>query len=156
MNLTLEKAIITDAVELLKMQTQAFTPLLEKYRDYHTSPANETIDRVTERITNPEGAFYKILLEGLLVGAICVTSKKEYMWISPMFILPEFQGQGIAQKAIKLAEEKHPDFKRWELATIQEEERNCYLYEKMGYVKMGIAKEINERATLIYYQKEIN
>ncbi|MEN2767426.1 GNAT family N-acetyltransferase [Ornithinibacillus xuwenensis] len=156
MNLILEKAIITDAVELLKMQTQAFTPLLEKYQDYHTSPANETIDRVTERITNPEGAFYKILLEGLMVGAICVTSKKEYMWISPMFILPEFQGQGIAQKAIKLAEEKHPDFKRWELATIQEEERNCYLYEKMGYVKMGIAKEINERATLIYYQKEIN
>ena len=36
--------------------------------------------------------------------------------ISPIFILPEFQGKGIAQKAIRLCEEMHGN-ENWELDT---------------------------------------
>jgi hypothetical protein len=50
------------------MQVQAFVPLLEKYRDYNTNPANETIERVMTRINNPNGGFYKILYDNVLVG----------------------------------------------------------------------------------------
>lgn len=70
-----------------------------------------------------------------------------------MFILPTEQGKGIAQKAITLIEEMFPQAITWELATILEEERNCYLYEKMGFVKTGESKELNKNATLIFYQK---
>ncbi len=42
----------------------------------------------------------------------------------------------------------------WELVTILEEERNCYLYEKMGYVKTGVSKKLNENITLIFYKKD--
>lgn len=43
-------------------------PLLEKYKDYDTNPANETIDRVFTGINNPNGGFYKILVDTILVG----------------------------------------------------------------------------------------
>lgn len=52
-----------------------------------------------------------------------------------MFIHPIYQGKGIAQKVLILIEEMFPEARSFELATILEEERNCFLYEKMGYKK---------------------
>jgi GNAT superfamily N-acetyltransferase len=74
-------------------------------------------------------------------------------WISPMFILPSYQGKGIAQKAIILIEEMFPEATSWELATILEEAQNCYLYEKMGYSQTGVSKKLNHNTTLIFYKK---
>ncbi|MDE6739198.1 MAG: GNAT family N-acetyltransferase, partial [Lachnospiraceae bacterium] len=72
--------------------------------------------------------------------------------ISPLFILPEFRGQGIAQKAIRMCEELHGS-EGWELETIRQEPKNCYLYEKMGYRRTGEEKLINEKLTLVFYEK---
>ena len=66
--------------------------------------------------------------------------------------MPEFQGQGIAQKAIQLCEEIHGK-EEWELVTILQEPKNCYLYEKMGYKKTDKIKIINKKLTLICYEK---
>lgn len=155
MTLTLEKAALSDAEAIFDGQVKTFTPLLKKYKDYDTSPANETVDKVITRINDPMGGFYKILADQILVGAIRIYWKEEtaQFWISPMFILPDFQSHGIAQKVLILAEEMFPQAASWELATILEEERNCYLYEKMGYSKTGITKKVNEYATLVFYRK---
>ncbi|MEW9676321.1 GNAT family N-acetyltransferase [Lentibacillus sp. L22] len=153
MDVILEKATNDDAQSIFDMQVKAFMPLLEKYKDYDTNPANETIDRVFKRINNPNGGFYKILVDNILVGAICVIRKESVHWISPMFILPKYQGKGIAQKAIISVEKMFIKATSWELATILEEERNCYLYEKMGYIKTGVIKKLDENTTLIFYKK---
>ncbi|TYS68501.1 GNAT family N-acetyltransferase [Sutcliffiella horikoshii] len=137
------------------MQQKAFRPLLAKYRDFDTNPANESIDKVITRIKNTNGEFLKIVVDDIIVGAICVVNKGSAHWISPMFILPEYQGKGIAQKTIISVEERFMEATSWELATILEEGRNCYLYEKMGYVKTSVTKEINNHTTLIFYRKEI-
>jgi GNAT superfamily N-acetyltransferase len=154
MEVRLKKAIDNDAQSIFDIQIEAFMPLLDKYKDYDTNPANETIDRVLTRINSPDGGFYKILADNKLVGAICVFWKEDVQfWISPMFILPTYQEKGIAQKAIILIEEMFPQATSWELATILEEARNCYLYEKMGYNQTGDSKKINDKTTLIFYKK---
>lgn len=154
MRVSLVKATENDAESIFEIQVNAFTPLLEKYNDYDVNPANEAIDRVVQRINRPNGGFYKILADGEIVGAICIFWKEDVQfWISPMFILPSCQGKGIAQKAIILIEEMFPKATSWELATILEEARNCYLYEKMGYSKTGVSKKINDNTTLIFYKK---
>jgi len=153
---SLEIATVEDATNIYDIQVKAFLPLLEKYKDFDTNPAYESIDRVITRITNPQGMFYKIMANQKLVGAICVLWKKEkHFWISPMFIHPEYQGQGIAQKAILLAEELFQQAISWELATILEEESNCYLYEKMGYTRTEEKRKINENTTLVFYKKVV-
>jgi len=154
MEVTLEKANASDAQSLFDIQVNAFSPLLKVYKDYNTNPANETIERMITRINNPLGGVYKIKSDTILVGAISVWWKEETeFWISPMFIQPKYQGQGIAQKAISQIEELFPQAVSWELATIAEEKRNCYLYEKMGFIKTGEIKKINDSTTLIYYKK---
>lgn len=152
----LEKAIESDASTIFDIQVDAFQPLLEKYKDFDTNPANETIERVVTRINNPSGDFYKISVDEVLVGAIYVLWKEQtQFWISPMFILSAYQGQGIAQKALTLVEKLFPQATTWELATIMEEERNCHLYEKLGYIKTGVIKKLNDNTTLGFYKKHV-
>ena len=154
MPIKLEKAIESEAKSIFDMQVNAFTPLLEKYQDFNTSPAAETIERTITRINNPSGGFYKVMLDNQLVGAICVFWKEQsQFWISPMFILPDYQGRGIAQKSIVILEENFSQATTWELSTILEEKGNCYLYEKMGFTKTGVTKKLNSSATLVYYKK---
>ncbi len=96
-----------------------------------------------------------MIIDSKLVGAICISQKElpYKFWISPMFIHPIYQGKGIAQKVLILIEEMFPEARSFELATILEEERNCFLYEKMGYKRTEVTKKLNDKTTLIYYKK---
>jgi len=155
MRVELLKADINDAKELHAMQIKAFKELLEKYRDFETSPASEGMEKVEARLKQDTTFYYFICIGQQKVGAVRVVDKKEAgknKRISPIFILPEFQGKGIAQKAIRLCEEVHGN-ENWELDTILQEPKNCHLYEKMGYRQPGKTKVINERLTLTFYEK---
>ncbi|AFS70509.1 hypothetical protein [Exiguobacterium antarcticum] len=76
----LQQATAEDALALFELQVAAFSPLLEKYQDYDTNPANETIDRVYARIHHPTSTFLKIVAavlttiatSGLLTLVLCV------------------------------------------------------------------------------------
>lgn len=155
MEVTLLRANIDNAKELHAMQIEAFKELLYKYQDFDTSPANETVEKVETRLKQDFTFFYFICIGQQKVGAIRIIDKKEdgkNKRISPIFILPKFQGKGIAQKAIQLCEELHGN-ENWELDTIMQEPKNCHLYEKMGYRQTGKTEVINERLTLTFYEK---
>ena len=156
MKVTLKKAAASDAAALLAMQKKAFWPLLEKYQDYGTSPAMETIERTQKRIADPSGGFFKIVADGNWVGAMCIWHGKEgAMWVGPIFVDSAFQGKGIAQHAMLAAEMLFSNKGVWKLATLLEEQGNCYLYEKAGYVRVGSCVSINDKATLVYYEKKV-
>ncbi len=156
MKVELLRADIGDAKELHAMQIKAFEKLLEKYQDFDTNPANECVEKVEARLKQDFTFYYFICIGQQKVGAIRIVDKKEAgknKRISPIFIMPEFQGKGIAQEAIRLCEEMHGNG-NWELDTILQESKNCYLYEKMGYRQIGKTEVINERLTLTLYEKK--
>ncbi len=156
MKVELLRANIGDAKELHAMQIKAFKELLEKYQDFDTNPGNESVEKVEARLKQDFTFYYFICVGQQKVGAIRIVDKKEVgknKRISPIFILPEFQGKGTAQKAIRLCEEKHGN-EDWELDTILQEPKNCHLYEKMGYRRTRKTEVINERLTLISYVKK--
>lgn len=154
-------APVADAeIELLwQMQKEAFMPLLEKYRDYDTSPAAVTLDEVKRKLARPEmlGCWF-ILEDGEKVGSFYVKRSDPIregvprFFLSNVFVLPAYQNRGIAQRAIRLVEEKFPPGD-WLLYTIKEEPGNCHLYEKVGYRKNDTRMTVNERMTLIDYEK---
>lgn len=115
------KLVRADAKELHAMQVKSFRELLEKYQDFDTSPANESVEKVEARLKQEFTYFY----------FICVGT----------------------QKAILLCEKMHGN-KCWELDTILQEAQNCHLYEKMGYRQTGKTEVINERLTLVFYEKK--
>lgn len=156
MKIILTKASINDADTIHKMQIKAFAPLLEKYQDYDISPGAEKIEKIIQRIKQNNTDYYLISYEGKNVGAIRIIRLEngEKCRISPLFVLPEYQNMGIAQKLFKIIEEMYKPKKGWCLDTIIEETGNCYLYEKMGYVKTGQIEKLNEKMHIVYYEKK--
>jgi len=155
MEIELIRADRSDAETIWRMQVKAFALLLEKYQDFDTNPGNETLERVQRRFDQSETYFYRIVLNGETVGAIRIYDSKDGISpkrISPLFVLPEYQGRGIAQAAIREAERIHGR-ENWALDTILQEAGNCRLYEKMGYRQTGERRIINGRMTLIGYEK---
>ena len=67
--------------------------------------------------------------------------------------MKEFRSKGYAQKAI-IAVEKLHGADNWCLDTILQEAGNCYLYEKMGYHQTGKTEVINDRMTMVFYEKK--
>lgn len=155
MEVRLKRVTAADTEMIWKMQVESFRELLAKYQDMDTNPANETAEKVRIRLEQPWTYYYVIQSEGKNIGAIRVVDHKENgvrKRISPLFILPEYRKQGFAQMAIEEVEKLHGN-ENWELETILQEKGNCYLYDKMGYRRTGKTEVINERLTLVGYQK---
>ncbi|HIT08030.1 MAG TPA: GNAT family N-acetyltransferase [Candidatus Merdivicinus faecavium] len=134
------------------MQKRTFRPLYEKYRDAG-SPYLEPLSKTEARLRHPNGAYYRIELDGQTAGALYLSLRGPGKFrLGPLFVLPEFQNRGIAQAAIRALEARHgPGV--WELDTLLQEPGNCHLYEKMGYKRTGTQTVVNSRLTLIDYQK---
>ncbi|MBR6476269.1 MAG: GNAT family N-acetyltransferase [Lachnospiraceae bacterium] len=144
--------------DLYDMQVKSFMPLYEKYHD-EGSPAIESIERVKKRFAVENRKYYFIMKDGARVGAINIghndPNEKKVAFISPIFILPEFQNRGIGYVAIQKAFETLPEVTTWKLDTILQEPANCHLYEKCGFVRVGEEKVINENMTLIDYELKL-
>lgn len=150
----LRRAFVQDKEILWKMQKEAFAELLARYEDYDMSPGNESLERVEEKLSQPFTYFYWIMAENEAVGAIRVVDMKDgsRKKISPLFIMPQHRSRGYAQAAMAEAERLH-GADNWKLGTILEEAGNCYLYEKIGYRKTGQTEKINDKMTIVYYEK---
>ncbi len=155
MNIKLTKATFKDLKTIHQMQVIAFKPLLDKYQDFDMSPGNETIDKIEARFAQTFTDYYLIESNENTVGAIRIikNEREKKCRVSPIFILPEYQGNGIAQAVFKEIELMYDWANKWLLDTIQEEQGNCYLYEKIGYKKTGKTETINELMTIVYYEK---
>ena len=154
MDVRLVRASIADAEVIWQMQRAAFAELLERYQDFDLNPGNEPLEKVQWRLSLPATCFYFIRVDGINAGAIRVIDHHDASpkKISPLFVLPEFRGMGVAQASIRAAEAIHGS-DNWRLDTILQEKGNCHLYEKMGYRQTGDTKVINEKMTLVFYEK---
>ena len=72
MQIELVRATVADAQELWLMQKEGFAALLEKYQDFESNPAAESIDKTILRLQQPYRDFYFIIADGENVGAISV------------------------------------------------------------------------------------
>ena len=153
----LEEVREDEIQQLYDMQIQSFMPLYEKYHD-EMSPANEPIEKVRAKALSENRKYYFIVKDGARMGAINVGRKlhdpeESCFYISPLFVLPKYQNQGIGYVAIQKAFALYPEVRVWKLDTILQESGNCHLYEKCGFVRVGEEHVINEKMTLVDYEK---
>jgi len=157
MEITLTIADFKDAGVIHGMQVRAFQSLLEKYQDFETSPASEPIEKVIARLQQSVTDYYLIKGNSVTIGGIRIVKLRAKRYrVSPVFVLPEYQGRGIAQRAFQIIEKIYSDAQTWELDTILQEPGNCHLYEKLGYRQTGWTQIVNHRMTLVGYEKQVS
>lgn len=138
------------------MQVNAFKILLDKYKDYDHNPAAESVEKVIERMRQPLSDYYYIRYGAHSIGAIRALNVNDNDFrISPIFILPEFQGRGYGKKAIEKIESLYPSARCWLVSTIKQEKKLCGLYEKMGYKATGEEEIFKDGMTIIHYKKNL-
>lgn len=153
----LVKATKLDAELLHRLQIEAFMPLYKKYHDDDTNPAKESKERILQKVEDTD--FFIIYHGEEPVGGIRVKEdyeEEKVKWISPLFIVPQWQNKGFAQEAIRMVFERYKRTDTWRLATIKQEIGNCYLYEKLGFERDGFEQIVNEKMTLVGYCKSEN
>ena len=155
MKIELLKATESDIKEIWKMQVEAFKDLLEKYQDYDMSPATESYENVLNEYKQPWTSFYFITRNIEKVGAVRVIDKKDgsRKRIAPIWIMPDFRNQGLAQLAMREVEKLY-DSHHWQLDTILQEQGNIYLYEKLGYKRTGEIENIKDGMDIVYFHKD--
>ncbi|MGN0502437.1 MAG: GNAT family N-acetyltransferase [Ruminococcus sp.] len=154
--LTLTKAVFSDCEQIHKMQVSAFAKLLEKYRDFDTNPASESLEKIQNKFNQSFTDYYFIILDKTKIGVVRVAKLSDTVCrISPMLILPEYQNKGYAQQALSAVEKLYPNVNEWKLDTIKEESRLCHLYEKCGYTPTGKEEILKDGMTIVYYCKRV-
>ena len=95
MQIILVKAATDDAEDILAMQKIAFAPLLEKYKDYETNPAAESLDKVKARLQSKNIHTYFIESGENRVGLIRLVVDTDVINLKQILILPCFQKKRI-------------------------------------------------------------
>jgi GNAT superfamily N-acetyltransferase len=99
--------------------------------------------------------YYKITHLDKIIGGIKLFDLgNNHFNLGTIYIDPVYQNMKISTKAIKFIEEEYPDVKIWSLDTPYKSYRNHYLYEKLGYVKVGEERPEQDRDFYLYlYEK---
>jgi ribosomal protein S18 acetylase RimI-like enzyme len=152
MNITIEKAILSDASKLIEVQNASFEEDVIRYSE---CPAyNESLEKMQEMIKTL--LVYKIMANGEIIGDLIIRRclNKEY-YIRVLSVIPEYQNKGVGAETLDYIFKAYPDALKWTLITPKTSIRNCYFYEKLGFQKVG--EEVkSEKLTLNVYLKNMN
>ena len=142
---------------VFEIQQAAYKPLYDKYHDDNSNPYMESKETVLQKYTRERTKGYLFIKDGVPVGAVRISLYPESNSgrVSALAVHPQYQGQGIAQEALLKIEKMHSDVERWFLDTILQEAGNCHLYEKLGYKRTGKIEKVNEKMTLVFYEKAV-
>lgn len=87
------------------------------------------------------GRVYKIVKGGAIVGGIVVQPDPRHnprsWYLSRIWLVPEWQNQGLGGKALAFIESTAPAARVWHLETPAYSLRNRHFYEKHGYRQVG-------------------
>jgi len=152
---SLQKAKYEDCHLIHRIQVRSFIELLQKYNDFDSSPAAESLDKIQQRFLQPYTDYYLIVSDEQVIGMLRVCDFGLNCRLSPICILPEYRGKGCARQAIGVMETLYPEAIVWHLDTIMQEEHLCRLYESIGYRKTGKTESLKEGMDLVAYEKDI-
>lgn len=139
------KAVVLSKAKLEDSQTIMFTQMSAFLDDNKNKPTGaskvlppgcNSLKWNSDRILNEQ--VYKIEVNGIILGGFIIfdygTCKKE---IGRVWVVPEYQNMGIGKSAFEELFNLHNEIKEWYIESPDWAKRNHYLYEKMGFKKIG-------------------
>ncbi|NLO47762.1 MAG: GNAT family N-acetyltransferase [Clostridiales bacterium] len=158
MNVEIIPATAEDAEDLAAIQRLAFKRLYDTYHD-EGSPYLRGADEILLWLEQPNWRVYKIVADGVLLGGVSFCEKNGMpgvYYLARIYVLPDYQGKGIAGAAILLCEETVTNAGVWTLDFPADQPGNRRCYEKAGYIDTGKRQEQSGGAiTLAYMEKKV-
>ncbi|MBR4825257.1 MAG: GNAT family N-acetyltransferase [Spirochaetaceae bacterium] len=146
MDLQIRKAVPEDAEILIKIYNAAF---YEDFVRYGVCPAyGRSVNEMQKSII--EIPKYIAFHDSIPVGVISVKDKGEQVYyIGCLCVIPEFQRKGIGHQLIEFIKTQYSDWKKIELITPVDKEKNVKFYtQKCGFV---IDREEMDKSVKVYH-----
>ena len=70
------------------------------------------------------------------MGGLLLFPQLDCLWLEGAFVEAGHQGEGIGQQALGELIRRYPEA-TWRLKTPAADKRDCYFYEKLGFVRTG-------------------
>lgn len=161
MKISIRKTVASEAQILSQIQKAAFLPLYEKYHD-EGNPCLRGKEDILRRL-NPYNHYFTILCNDEIVGGIfyrcagtrppAIKIEKGEYYLCRIYVHPDYQGRGIASKAILLCEREFSDAKVFYVDFPRDLEKNRRCYEKAGYKDTGEIIVVEGAPVLAMYKK---
>ncbi len=148
--MVIEKALVSDAEEILSLQKSSYISEAEIYNDFNIPPLIQTLEQIKREFDNH--LFLKVLQEGKIIGSVRASVVDGVCTIYKLIVHPDFQNRGIGTSMIKKLEEMLCGCKRFEIFTGHKSERNIYLYQKLGY-KLFKTEKVTDDLNIVYLAK---
>lgn len=150
MEMTIERASVQDANEILDLQRLAYESEAEIYDDHSIPPLTQTLDHIQTDFDNQH--FLKASIDGRISGSVRAYLERETCHIGRLVVHPGFQNRGIGSLLIKEIERCFGQAKQFRLFTGHRSKRNLRLYRSLGYAVIE-TKAITDSLTLVFMQK---
>ena len=146
----LERADVSDADEIVKLQKLAYISEAEIIDDFTIPPLKQSVDEIVSEFDSQ--SFLKVVYENKIVGSVRCYLKDRTCYIGKLIVHPQYQNSGIGTILLYEAENQFRETERFELFTGQKSEKNLYIYQKNGYRSFK-NEVVSEKLTLVYLEK---
>ena len=147
---TIEKASITDAEEILKLQKLAYLSEAKIYNDYSIPPLTQTLAEIRADFEN--NVVLKAMSDGVIIGSVRGQLVEDGCYIGRLMVHPDFQKRGIGSRLLQYIEDEFPQVTRFTLGTGHRSESNLRLYQKLGF-KPCASERLSDNVNIIHLEK---
>ncbi|MBC7958682.1 MAG: GNAT family N-acetyltransferase [Vallitaleaceae bacterium] len=150
--MTIEKATIEDAEEILKLQKTVYVSEAELHEDYSIPPLTQSLSDIKRQFVTH--TFLKVIEDGNIIASVRAYEGNGTCYINRLIVDTEYQRKGIGTQLMDLIEKEFSHLKRYEVFTGKKSDRNLKLYDKLGY-KFFAQQNLNAKTILVYLEKRV-
>ncbi len=143
------EASFEDLSVILELQKLCYRENARRYNNERIKPLLQTLPEVEEEFR--DCVFLKATVGSIIIGSVRARRMGRTCFIIRLFVHPDYHNRGIGTSLMKSIEIRFPDVDRYELFTGYRDEKNLYLYRKLGYKKF---KEERQSDGMIFYYME--
>jgi ribosomal protein S18 acetylase RimI-like enzyme len=146
----IEKAVITDADEILKLQLLCYQSEAELCNDYSIPPLTQTVADLKGQFNNH--IILKAIDQNIIIGSARAYQKDATCYIGRAIVHPDYQNRNIGKELMREIESCFHASKRYELFTGSKSAKNINFYKKLGY-SIFKTEKLNKQVDLVYLEK---
>jgi len=150
--ITIERAGVTDAGEILTVQRAAYLTEAQLYGDPFIQPLVESLDQL-RTLLDGDTIILKATRGGRLVGSVRATVQEQTCLIGRLVVVPDLQGEGIGTRLMQAVEaEVAGSVTSLVLFTGHLSAGNLKLYKRLGYAEYR-RERVSDQLVLVHLRK---
>lgn len=147
---SITKAKLKDADEILELQKLAYQSEAELYNDWQLPALTQSLDSLKKEFSN--NIILKAVIDKRIIGSVRAMAEVDRYKIGRLIVHPDYQKQGIGSALLQKIESMNISSKTFQLFTGKKSLNNIRLYEKSGY-KITQTKVLSDKVELVFMEK---